>query len=87
MLKLHRFGSKIINWIKILHKKSKCRVININYFVHFFDIKKGVRQGDPLSLTIFVLCIEYLSVTLRQNKDYQGFEIEHQRFKSIVICG
>ena len=69
MLKLHGIGSKIINWIKILHKKPKCRVINNNYLSHFFDIKKGVRQGDPLSPTIFVLCIEYLTVMLRQSKD------------------
>ena len=47
MLKLYGFGSKIINWIKILYKKPKCRVINSNYLSHFFDIKKGVRQGDP----------------------------------------
>ena len=81
MLKLYEFGSKIINWIKILYKKNKCRVINNNYLSHFFDIKKGVRQGDPLSPTIFVLCIEYLAVMLRQSKDYQGFEIKHQCFK------
>ena len=81
MLKLYGFGSKIINWIKTLCKKSKCRVINNNYLNHLFDIEKGVRQGDSLSPTIFVLCIEYLSVMLRQSKDYQGFEIEHHCFK------
>ena len=81
ILKLYGFGSKIINWIKILYKKPKCRAINNNYLSHFFDIKKGVRQGDPLSPTIFVLCIEYLAAMLRQSKDYQGFEIEHYYFK------
>ena len=81
MLKLYGFGSKIINWIKILYKKPKCRVINNNYLSHFFDIEKGVRQGDPFSPTIFVLCIEYLAAMLRQSKDYQGFEIEHHCFK------
>ena len=81
MLKLHVFVSKIINWIKILYKKPKCRVINNNYLSHFFDIKKGVRQGDALSPTHFVLCIEYLATMLRQSKDYQGFEFEHHCFK------
>ena len=80
MLKLYGFGSKIINWIKILRKKSICRVINNNYLSHFFDIKKGIRQGDPLS-PIFVLRIEYLAEMLRQSKDYQGFKIEHHCFK------
>ena len=86
MLKLYGFGSKIINWIKILYKKSKCQVINNNYLSHFFDIKKGVRQGNPFSPTIFVLCIEYLAVMLRQSKDYQGFEIEHHCFKGSLFA-
>ena len=81
MLKLYGFGSKIKNWIKILCKKPECRIINNNYLSHFFGIKKGVRQGDRLSPTVFVLCIEYLAAMLRQSKDYQGFEIEHYCFK------
>ena len=28
-------------------QKTKCRVINNNYLSHFFDIKKGVGQGEP----------------------------------------
>ena len=81
MLKLYRFGCKIINWIKILYKKPKCRVINNNYLGHFFDIKKGLRKGDHLSPTIFALCMEYLAAMLRRSKDCQGFEIEHNCFK------
>ena len=69
MLKLYGFGSKITNWIKVIYKKPKCRVININYLSHFFNIKKGVRQGDPMYPTIFVLCIKYLAAMLRQSKD------------------
>ena len=78
---MYVFASKIINWIKILYKKPKCRVINNNYLSHFFDFEKGLRQGDALSPTIFVVFIEYLAAMLRQSKDYQGFEIEHHCFK------
>ena len=41
MLKLYEFSSKLINWIKTLRKKPKCRVINNNYSSHFFNIEKG----------------------------------------------
>ena len=71
----------VIHWIKIVYKEPKCRVIKNNYISHFFDIKNGKKQGDPLSPTIFVLRIEYLAVMLRQSKDYQRFEIEHHCFK------
>ena len=45
----------IIKWIKISYKKSKYRVINNNVFSYFFDVKRRIRQGDPLFPTIFVL--------------------------------
>ena len=42
MLKSYGFGNKIINWIKILYKKPKCRVINNYYLSLFFlTLKKG----------------------------------------------
>ena len=39
-----------------------------------------------MSPTIFVLFIEYLAAMLRQNKDYQGFKIEHHCFKVSVFA-
>ena len=78
-LKLYGFGS--ISWIKILYKNPKCRIVNNSFLSPFFYVHKGVRQGDPLSPTIFVLCVEYLAVMLRHSEQYQGFEIERHRFK------
>ena len=84
MPKLCGFGSKIIKWIKILYNKSICQVVNNNYLGRFFNIKKGIRQGDPLSPTILLLCIGYLAATVRQSNDYQGFKIERHRFKVLL---
>ena len=47
MLKSYGFGNSLINWIKILYKNHKCRVVNNNILSPFFEVKKGVRQGDP----------------------------------------
>ena len=68
MLNLYGFGSTIINWIKILFKKPKCRIFNNNVLSCFFDVKKGAIQGDPLFPTIFVLSIEYLVKTTKVSK-------------------
>ena len=69
MLNLYGFGSTIIKWFKILHKKPKSRNINNNVLSCFFVVKKGVRHGGPLSPTIFVLCIEYLAAMLDRTKN------------------
>ena len=56
MLNFYGFDSAIINCIKFLYKKPKCRIINNDSLSCFFDVKKRIRQGDSLLQTTFVLC-------------------------------
>ena len=60
---------------KVLHKNPKCKIINNNFLSPFFQVKKGVTQRDPFSPTVFVLCIEYLAIMLRQSTLYHGLRI------------
>ena len=81
MLRQYGFGNLLIEWIKVLHKNPKCRIINNNFLSPFFQVNNGVRQGDPLSPTIFVLCIEYLAIMLRQSTLYHGLQIGTELLK------
>ena len=47
----------------------------------FFNLKRGCRQGDPISPYIFILCAEILGKMIRNNKDIKGIQINNKEFK------
>ena len=47
----------------------------------FFYLKRGCRQGDPISPYIFILCAEILGKMIRNNKDIKGIHINNKEFK------
>ena len=81
MLRNLGFGGFSINLIRIIYKEPKYCIINNNFLSSYFDIKRRVRQGDPLSPTNFILCIEYMALLLRQSCLHKGFIIEKHCFK------
>ena len=81
MLRRYGFGNLLIKWIKALYKNPKSRIIGNNFLSPFFYVKISVRQGNPLSPTTFVLCIEYLAVMLRQSTLYHGLQIGTELLK------
>ena len=81
MLRIYGFGDFLIGLIKMIYKEPKCCIINNNFLSSFFDVKRGVRQGDPLSPTIFILSIEYLAISFRQSISYKGLTIQNHCFK------
>ena len=52
-----------------------CRLASNNFLSEKFSIARDIRKGDHLFPTIFILCIEYLNNTLRDNPLLDGFKI------------
>ena len=47
----------------------------------FFRLKRGCRQGDPISPYIFILCAEVLGQMLRNNENITGIKINNKESK------
>ena len=74
-LSLFNFGGDIKKWVQILYKDINSCVINNGWSSEFFKLERGVRQGCPLSPYLFVICVEIMAISIRDNPNIKGIEI------------
>ena len=80
-LKSFNFGPNFIHWVQTFYRKIQSCVINNGLSSEYFNLERGVRQGDPLSPYLFVVTIETLAIAIRQNKDIKGISIGNEETK------
>ena len=74
------FGDMFKKWIKLfLYNTQVCVQLN-GYLSDFFTVKRGCRQGDPISPYIFILCSEILNIKIKNNKNITGLKIKDQHY-------
>ena len=74
MLKSMGFLAQFCSWImECITTTSFSLVVNGSIYGHFKG-QCGLRQGDPLSPYLFVLCLEYFSCDLQSLKDNINFQ-------------
>ena len=77
------FGDNFIRFLKNIYDTQKCCIINNNHMSSFFKVLTGVRQGDPLSPTIFVLCIANV---LKHDTIYKGIVINQETLRFTMFA-
>ena len=75
------FGPEFKRWIKTFYKNIQSCVINNGLSSEYFNLSRGVRQGDPLSPYLFLLAVETLAISVRENVEIKGIVIEQQETK------
>ena len=78
---IFKFGDTFIDMIKLCQYNSTSKVEQNGYLSSPFILKRGCRQGDPLSPYVFVMCAEILSHVIREKGDIRGIVVHGEESK------
>jgi hypothetical protein len=82
-LEIYNFGREFQNWIKLLYTDISSCVINEGYTTPYFELQRGVRQGDSLSPYLFILALELCTLKIRNEKEIKGLVFNGHEIKLV----
>jgi hypothetical protein len=85
-LKLFNLGPNMIKWVSTIYNGPEACVTNNGYSSPFFKLKRGVRQGCPLSAYLFIMVVELLANKIRNNNDIKGIVIGDTEIKLVQMA-
>ena len=80
------FGNSFLRWIKTFYNGANSCVLNNGFMTDCFKIKRGVRQGCPLSPYLFIIAIELLSNCISKQQDIKGICMNNVEIKNTLFA-
>ena len=76
-----RLGKTILEFIKLLYKDIFSKIEINGALTKKIIIKKGIRQGCPLSMLLFVICTDVLTRKIIENEKIKDITFQKVNFK------
>jgi hypothetical protein len=77
------FGAEFIKTFKTLYKDITARILINGYMSDPIEIKRGVKQGDALSCSIFIICIDPLLRNINKNNRIEQIKLPGKKGSKI----
>ena len=82
------FGESFRAWIEMFYNNISSSVTNNGFSTPSFNLKRGVRQGDPLSPSLFIIVLELLAISVRNDKQIRGIKhkVDGNELKLVIFA-
>ena len=74
----------LIEWIQTIYSNPLSTINVNNYFTEPIRVTRGIRQGCPMSPSLYAICAEGLANMIRNNKRIKGLELPKQDIVKII---
>ena len=82
-LKKFGYGDKFIHMIKVCYNNIQSKIKINGLLSDPFTLKRGVRQGCPLSMLLYIIAAEVLANFIIVDKRIKGIQIGNQEIKIV----
>ena len=84
VLRHYNFGDIFIENLKTLYKSAKVSIMTNGYQSEYFDISRGIRQGDSLSALLYIIQFEPLMAKIRNSANIEGVTLNLNNLKENI---